>query len=143
MSVLLDETAIEPVAARVTRDSVIVDLQDGRTIITPIEWYPRLVHGTPAERNNIEFAALGLYWPDLDEDLSVEGMLEGRKSSEPTKSLGRWLEYRARGEKEPIPELPLSPKLARELAKFAPVSQGNQKVKRSRIRPSPHSRRAG
>jgi hypothetical protein len=136
MSVLLDETAIEPVAARVTKDSVIVDLQDGRTIITPIEWYPRLVHATAAERNNIEVAALGLYWPDLDEDLSIEGMLQGRKSSESAKSLERWLGYRARGEKEPIPELPLSPKLERALRRegVLKLKQGQPLPRRKRVR---------
>jgi hypothetical protein len=130
MNVLLDDTAIEPVAARVTKDAVIVDLQDGRTIITPIEWYPRLVHATVAERNNIEVAALGLYWPDLDEDLSIEGMLQGRKSNESAKSLERWLGYRARGEKEPIPELPLPPKLEKELRR-----EGVSKLKQSQALP--------
>jgi hypothetical protein len=136
MSVLLDDTAIEPVAARVTKDSVIVDLQDGRTIITPIEWYPRLVHANASERNNIELAALGLYWPDLDEDLSVEGMLQGRKSCESAKSLQRWLGYRARGEKEPIPELPLSSKLERALRRegVLGLKQGQSLPRRKRVR---------
>ena len=136
MSVLLDETAIEPVAARVTKDSVVVELQDGRTIITPIDWYPRLVHATAAERNNIQVAALGLYWPDLDEDLSIEGMLQGRKSSESAKSLERWLSYRARGEREPIPELPLSAKLEKELRR-----QGVLKLKAGQPVPTPRRKR--
>jgi hypothetical protein len=138
MSVLLDDTAIEPVSARVTKDAVIVGLQDGRTIITPIEWYPRLVRATATERNNIELAALGLYWPDLDEDLSIEGMLQGRKSSESGKSLERWLGYRARGEREPIPKLPVSPKLERELRRHGvlKLKQGQPLPRRKRVRVS-------
>jgi hypothetical protein len=115
MSIILDETSVEPASAHVTDDSVIVELKDGRTIVTPIEWYPRLVHGTPVERNKVEICALGIHWPELNEDLSIEGMLAGRRSSESLRSLKRWLGYRARGEKEPIPELPLQPKMARGL----------------------------
>jgi hypothetical protein len=136
MNVLLDDTAIEPIAARVTRDSVIVDLQDGRTIITPIEWYPRLIRATAAERNNIELAALGLYWPDLDEDLSVEGMLKGRRSSESAASLERWLAHRARGEKVPVPHLPLSPKLEKELRRL-----GVSNLKGKQPAPTPRRKR--
>jgi hypothetical protein len=115
MSVIIDEDAIHATAVKVTDDSVIVDLDDGRTISTPIVWYPRLLHGTPAERNNAEITPLGVHWPDLNEDLSIAGMLAGRKSGEGGASLQRWLGYRARGEKEPILELPLDPEWEREL----------------------------
>ena len=78
----------------ITEDSLSVDLMDGRTIIVPIVWYPRLWHGTPEERNNFEIIGNGmlLHWPDLDEDLSVDGILAGRRSGENQKSLKRWLE---------------------------------------------------
>ena len=80
----------------ITEDSLSVDLMDGRTIIVPIVWYPRLWHGTPEERNNFEIIGDGmlLHWPDLDEDLRVDGILAGRRSGENQKSLKRWLEKR-------------------------------------------------
>ncbi len=60
-------------------DHIVVDLRDGRRIATPIAWYPRLRRATEAQRNNwvIDGAAWGIHWPDVDEDLSVEGMLRG------------------------------------------------------------------
>ncbi len=80
----------------VSEDSLIVDLVDGRTIITPLVWYPRLWHGTPEERSNLEIIGDGaiIHWPDLDEDLSVAGLLAGRRSGESQQSLIRWLEER-------------------------------------------------
>lgn len=108
MSITISETAVRATSVRVTDESVIVSLDDGRTIITPIAWYPRLKHGTPAERNHAEIGAFGIHWPDLNEDLSIAGMLAGRISGESESSLQKWLSYRARGEKEPIPTVPLS-----------------------------------
>ena len=54
-----------------------VDLEDGRTIAVPIGWYPRLAHGTPAERANVQIsgAGYGMHWPELDEDIGIEGLL--------------------------------------------------------------------
>jgi hypothetical protein len=62
-----------------TRDSLRVDLLDGRTIIVPLTWYPRLLHATPPQRANWKVAGggYGIHWPDIDEDLSVEGLLRG------------------------------------------------------------------
>ncbi len=81
----------------VTDDSLTVDLTDGRTISTPLAWYPRLMHGTPQERNNWQLIARGegIHWPDLDEDLSVVSLLLGRPSGESQNSLQRWLNERA------------------------------------------------
>ena len=64
---------------RCTKDTLQVDLLDGRTIIVPLAWYPRLLHATPQERNNWKIAGggYGIHWPDIDEDLSVEGLLRG------------------------------------------------------------------
>jgi len=69
---------------RVTRDGLVVDLADGRTIITPLSWYPRLHSATPAERRNWRLIAAGegIHWPDLDEDISTEGLLAGSRSGE-------------------------------------------------------------
>lgn len=80
----------------VTDDTLSVDLEDGRTISVPIGWYPRLAHGTPAERTNFQIsgAGYGIYWPDLDEDIGVEGLLLGKKSTEGRASFERWLQRR-------------------------------------------------
>jgi hypothetical protein len=90
----------EPSAQNLTmsEDSLTVDLIDGRTIIVPLAWYPRLWHGTPEERNNFEIIGNGtlLHWPDLDEDLSVSGILAGRRSGESQQSLKKWLERHRR-----------------------------------------------
>lgn len=80
----------------VTEDTLSVDLDDGRTIAVPIGWFSRLAHGTHAERANfrISGAGYGIHWPDLDEDIGVEGLLLGKKSGESQASFARWLERR-------------------------------------------------
>ena len=62
-----------------TKDALRVDLMDGRAIIVPLAWYPRLLHATPQQRANWKIAGggYGIHWPDIDEDLSVEGLLRG------------------------------------------------------------------
>src|SRR3990167_7264420 len=83
----------------VTADTLIVSLVDGRTISVPVTWYPRLADGTQAERSNWRFIGEGegIHWPDLDEDISVEGLLAGRRSGETQASLRKWLENRKTG----------------------------------------------
>jgi hypothetical protein len=80
----------------VTDDTLSVDLEDGRTIAVPIGWYPRLAHGTLAERAHFQIsgAGYGIYWPELDEDIGVEGLLLGKKSTESSASFERWLRRR-------------------------------------------------
>jgi hypothetical protein len=80
----------------VTEDTLTVDLEDGRTVSVPIGWYPRLAHGTPAERANVQIsgAGYGLHWPDLDEDIGIEGLLLGKRSNESPQSFEKWLEAR-------------------------------------------------
>ncbi len=80
----------------VTEDALIADLADGRTITVPLAWFPRLAHGTPAERDNWRLIASGegIHWPELDEDISVESLLAGRRSGETQDSLRRWLQRR-------------------------------------------------
>ena len=80
----------------VTEDTLSVDLEDGRTISVPIGWYPRLAHGTPAERIHFQIsgAGYGIHWPDLDEDIGVEGLLFGKSSTESPASFERWLRRR-------------------------------------------------
>ena len=84
---------------RVSDDTLAVDLADGRTISVPLEWFPRLVHATAAERDGWQIGGGGgggggVRWPDLDEDISVEGLLAGRASQESQSSLKRWLNQR-------------------------------------------------
>jgi hypothetical protein len=69
-------------AVRCTKERLVVGLVDGRRLSVPLRWYPRLRAGTPAQRNHWESCAAGrgIHWPDLDEDLSVEGLLAGRKA---------------------------------------------------------------
>ncbi|MEO8382862.1 MAG: DUF2442 domain-containing protein [Acidobacteriota bacterium] len=66
-------------AVRLDEDMLTVDLADGRTLSTPLAWYPRLLHATREQRRNfvIAGAGFGLHWPEIDEDLSVQGMLAG------------------------------------------------------------------
>lgn len=82
----------------VTEDSLTVDLTDGRTISVPLAWYPRLLHGKPEERNNWRLIGKGegIHWPDLDEDLSIEGIILGRPSAESSRSFQRWLDERTK-----------------------------------------------
>lgn len=69
-------------------DTLSVDLMDGRTITVPLAWYPRLLHATPEERSNwrVSGGGYGIHWPDIDEDLSTEGMLRGAPAPRPRSS---------------------------------------------------------
>jgi hypothetical protein len=64
---------------RISEDAISVDLADGRTISAPLAWYPRLLHATAQQRENWRIAGggYGIHWPDLDEDLSAQGLLQG------------------------------------------------------------------
>ena len=97
MTTLVLET--EPVAVHVTvtEDKVTVDLADGRSLMVPLGWYPRLMHGSPAEQRHWQLLGDGyaIEWPDLDEHIGVEGLLAGRRSGESQQSLARWLASRA------------------------------------------------
>lgn len=93
ISAVVTLTLPRAISVTVTDDTLTVDLEDGRTISVPIIWYPRLAHGTPDERANFQIsgAGYGIHWPDLDEDIGVEGLLLGKKSTESPSSLERWL----------------------------------------------------
>src|ERR1022692_4202437 len=80
----------------VSDDALAADLADGRTITVPLAWFPRLAHGTPKERANWRLIAggEGIHWPDLDEEISVQSLLAGRRSGETQESLRRWLDQR-------------------------------------------------
>jgi hypothetical protein len=83
-------------SVRVSGETLEVDLADRRTIAVPLAWFPRLSHGKPDEREHWRMVgrAEGIHWPDLDEDISVESLLAGRRSNETHESLRRWLQAR-------------------------------------------------
>lgn len=80
-----------------TDDTLTVELSDGRTISVPLAWYPRLLHGSAEERGRWRLIGQGhgLHWPDLDEDVSVSNLLEGKPSGESQRSFRDWLGRRA------------------------------------------------
>ncbi len=94
MSILAVEIEI-PYAVDVwaTEDTLTVDLSDGRTISVPLGWYPRLEHAGTEELMNWRFIGKGegIHWQDIDEDISVEGLLAGRPSGESQASFKKWL----------------------------------------------------
>jgi hypothetical protein len=91
------EIQIRATSVQVSGDALVVDLVDGRTVSAPLAWYPRLLHGTPAEREDYQLIGegLGIHWPQLDEDISVDGILAGRRSLESTESYEKWLASRS------------------------------------------------
>jgi hypothetical protein len=80
----------------VTEDTISVDLNDGRTISVPLAWFPRLLHASPEERKNWRLIGKGqgIHWEDLDEDISVEGLVAGKPSGESQSSFQKWLSGR-------------------------------------------------
>jgi len=80
----------------VNDDSLKVELDDGRTVLVPTAWYPRLLHASTKERNDWKLIGkgCGIHWESIDEDVSVEGLLAGRPSGESQSSFKKWLESR-------------------------------------------------
>jgi hypothetical protein len=80
----------------ITGDTLSVDLSDGRSISVPLAWFPRLVHGSAQERSRWRFIGQGhgIHWDELDEDISVAGLLAGKPSRESRASLSKWLQKR-------------------------------------------------
>jgi hypothetical protein len=70
--------SISAKALRFDEDNMWVDLSDGRTLGVPLAWFPRLLGATPAQRKCYEISGIGLHWEELDEDISVAGLLAGR-----------------------------------------------------------------
>ena len=99
-TLVIDSSAISATSVNLTEDSLIIDLLDGRSVSAPLAWYPRLLHGTSSERNNYRIigGGEGIHWPDLDEDISVEGILAGRASGETPESFQKWLAARGQNE---------------------------------------------
>ena len=86
------------VSVSIDDDTLTVELDDGRTVSVPVAWYPRLLHGSKEERANWRLIGKGhgIHWENVDEDISVEGILAGRPSGESQVSLKKWLELRAK-----------------------------------------------
>ena len=96
-TLVIDAETVRAHSVEIDGDSLKVNLVEGRSIIVPIAWYPRLWYGTTEERSHYEIIGDGMYlhWPDLDEDLSTAGILAGRRSGESQESLKRWLAQRS------------------------------------------------
>lgn len=69
----------EPVSVRFDDDSFVVELDDGRTIGVPLAWFPRLLHARPEQREKLVLSRAGVHWEELDEDISVAGLLAGQR----------------------------------------------------------------
>jgi len=98
MSTLAVEIRIpEALNVSLTDDTLSVDLSDGRSISAPIAWFPRLFHSNEQERNNWRLIGKGqgIHWEDIDEDISIEGLLAGRPSGESQESFKKWLAKRS------------------------------------------------
>jgi hypothetical protein len=87
----------DPAASAVTfrGGKLVVELTDGRSLLVPLEWYPRLAHASETERRNWKLLGGGyaIEWPEIDEHIGVDGLIAGRKSGESTASLNRWLSH--------------------------------------------------
>lgn len=97
MNILAVEIEIPDVVdVNITEDTLTVDLSDGRTISVPLGWYPRLEHASRDERKNWRLIGKGqgIHWADIDEDISVEGLLAGKHSGESQKSFKKWIQSR-------------------------------------------------
>ena len=88
----------EPIVHQVTLtdEKLIVDLADGRSLIVPLDWYPRLTYARPEEQQNWQILGDGyaIEWVDLDEHIGIEGLLAGQRNGESQRSLERWLATR-------------------------------------------------
>jgi hypothetical protein len=96
MTTLVLEKDLVAVNVTVTDEKLLVDLDDGRSISVPLDWYPRLVHASLQEQANWRLLGDGyaIEWPDLDEFIGIEGLLAGRRSGESAKSFDSWLASR-------------------------------------------------
>ncbi len=94
----IDVKSALAIAVTITDDSLVVELVDGRTLAVPLAWFPRLVHASSAERGNWRLIGKGegIHWEDLDEDISIEALLNGMPSRESQESLRKWLIKRTR-----------------------------------------------
>ena len=95
-TLVIDESSLRALRVEVTQEALVVDLVDGRSVSVPLVWYPRLLQASVEERQQFRLigGGEGIHWELLDEDISVEGIVAGRRSMESAESFGRWLEDR-------------------------------------------------
>jgi Protein of unknown function (DUF2442) len=95
-TLIIDESSLRAVGAQLTDEALVVDLVDGRSVSVPLVWYPRLLRASINERQQFRLigSGEGIHWELLDEDISVEGIVAGRRSMESAESFRRWLEDR-------------------------------------------------
>ncbi len=96
MTTLVTDHDVLAVAIAFTEQAMQVSLDDGRMISVPLAWYPRLLNATSSERMQFELIGdgEGIHWPALDEDISIESLVAGRRSAESPASLARWMQRR-------------------------------------------------
>ncbi len=94
----VDKSGAVAIDVTVSGDALSVELSDGRKIVVPLEWYPRLWHAARAERKSWRLIAggRGIHWPAIDEDISIANRLMGQQSSESQSSFKKWLASRAK-----------------------------------------------
>ena len=82
---------ISAIRVRFDADSMWIELSDGRTLGVPYAWFPRLLNATPKQREAVEIGRFGLHWAEIDEDISVAGLLAGRRDHtiKSSKDVGR------------------------------------------------------
>src|SRR5690554_2008135 len=91
MHSLVSETDLRVMSVSIDDDRLTVELMDGRAISVPLAWYPRLANASQAERERWELAGAGygIHWPDIDEDLSTEGLLRGARAPRESTTLSQ------------------------------------------------------
>ncbi len=96
MNTLAIESQLRIESVKVDATTLRIDLSDGRSVSAPLVWYPRLLNGTLRERRKWQLIGdgAGIHWPELDEDLSMEGILQGKPSFESAKSFQKWVAAR-------------------------------------------------
>jgi hypothetical protein len=97
MTTLTLDTEPLPTQINVTEDKLVIELVDGRSLIIPLSWYPRLLNASHQEKQNWQLLGDGyaIEWIDLDEHIGIEGLLAGKRSGESHKSFARWLAARS------------------------------------------------
>lgn len=95
-TLVIDDSSLQAVRAYVTQEALVVDLADGRSESVPLAWYPRLLQASVEEKRQLRLieSGEGIHWDLLDEDISVEGIVAGRRSMESAESFRRWLQNR-------------------------------------------------
>ncbi|MCP4749335.1 MAG: DUF2442 domain-containing protein [Proteobacteria bacterium] len=93
----VDVQHLEIIDVSVTSDTIGVELSDGRTISIPLAWYPRLQYSSDKERQQWRFIGhgQGIHWEEIDEDISIESILSGKRSLESQTSFKKWLDSRS------------------------------------------------